>query len=152
VSGREAAPPAPAEGTGARDARLLDAAREAMTRAYARYSGFRVGAALLCDDGTPDGTVIVGCNVENASYSACLCAERAAVGAAVSHGLRRFRAIAVATEADAPTPPCGVCRQVLAEFDPALPVLSVARDGHVARWTLDALLPAPFLPDAMARG
>ncbi|HEU4632272.1 MAG TPA: cytidine deaminase [Gemmatimonadaceae bacterium] len=134
------------------DARLLDAARGAMAHAYAPYSGFRVGAALLCDDGTPDGVIVVGGNVENASYSACLCAERAAVGAALARGLRRFRAIAVATDADEPTPPCGVCRQVLVEFAPALPVLSGARDGRTARWTLDALLPAPFLPDSMARG
>lgn len=134
------------------EARLLDAARAAMAQAYAPYSGFRVGAALLCDDGTPDGVIVSGCNVENASFSACICAERAAVGAAVARGLRRFRAIAVATEADEPTPPCGVCRQVLVEFAPTLPVLSGARGGRTAHWTLDALLPAAFLPDSMARG
>ena len=113
---------------------------------------FRVGAALLCDDGTPEGVVITGCNIENASYPACLCAERAAVGAAVSQGLRRFRAVAIATEAPTPSPPCGVCRQVLVEFAPSLPVLSVARDGGVARWSLDALLPHPFDPASLSRG
>jgi cytidine deaminase len=131
--------------------RLLAAARQAMGRAYAPYSRFRVGAALLCDDGSADGLVVEGCNVENASYPACLCAERAAVGAAVARGLTRFRAVAVATEADTPTPPCGMCRQVLVEFAPALEVLSEGRDGRQARWTLDALLPAPFVPDSMSR-
>lgn len=130
--------------------RLLAAAGVAMAAAYAPYSRFRVGAALLCDDGTPEGVIVPGCNVENASFSACLCAERAAVGAAVARGLTRFAAIAIATDADRPTPPCGVCRQVLVEFAPALPVLSVAR-GRRARWTLDALLPAPFAPDSMTR-
>ena len=134
------------------DEALLDAARDAMTRAYAPYSRFRVGAALLCDDGTPDGVVVTGCNVENASYPASLCAERAAVGAAVAQGLRRFRAVAIATEADAASPPCGICRQVLVEFAPSLPVLSVARDGQVTRWSLDALLPHPFDPASLSRG
>lgn len=133
-------------------ARLGAAAREVMVHAYAPYSHFRVGAALLCDDGSTEGAVVTGCNVENASYPACLCAERAAVGAAVARGLTRFRLVAVATEAEEPTPPCGICRQVLVEFAPRLPVLSVARDGREARWTLDALLPAPFIPESMARG
>ena len=128
---------------------LVAAARDAMTRAYAPYSRFRVGAAILCDDGTPEGVVVTGGNVENASYPASLCAERAAVGAAVARGLTRFRAVAVATEADAPTPPCGMCRQVLVEFAPALRVVSEARDGVRAEWPLDTLLPAPFDPAAL---
>jgi cytidine deaminase len=131
--------------------RLLAAARQAMGRAYAPYSRFLVGAALLCDDGTPDGVVVDGCNVENASYPACLCAERAAVGAAVVRGLTRFRAVAVATDAERPTPPCGVCRQVLVEFAPSLEVLSEGRGGRRARWSLGELLPAPFVPDSMSR-
>lgn len=143
-------PSFPLDGEG--EARLLAAAREVMHRAYAPYSNFRVGAALLCEDGSPEGRVVTGCNIENAAYPACLCAERAAVGAAVSQGLTRFRAVAIATEADAPSSPCGMCRQVLVEFAPALPVVSAGADGVPARWTLDALLPAPFLPDSLARG
>ncbi len=147
---------APAEGDAPADrevrtTRLLEAARAAMRQAYAPYSRFRVGAALLCDDGTDEGTIVVGCNVENASYPASLCAERVAVGAAVARGLTRFRAIAVATEAERPTPPCGMCRQVLVEFAAGLDVLSVTGDGAEARWTLDALLPSAFTPDSMPR-
>jgi cytidine deaminase len=129
--------------------RLLREAREAMARAHAPYSRFRVGAALLCDDGTPDGVVVHGCNVENAAYPASLCAERAAVGAAVARGLTRFRAVAITTEGDAPASPCGMCRQVLAEFAPSIEVLSATTGGARARWTLDVLLPAPFLPDSL---
>ena len=139
---------APELAEAARDA-LVAAARDAMARAYAPYSRFRVGAALLCDDGTPEGTIVTGGNVENASYPASLCAERAAVGAAVARGLTRYRAVAVVTDADAPTPPCGMCRQVLVEFAPALRVVSEARDGVRAEWGLDTLLPAPFDPVAL---
>lgn len=128
-------------------ASLVASARDAMARAYAPYSGFRVGAALAADD----GRVFVGCNVENAAYPAGMCAERGAVAAAVAQGARRFSAIVIATEAEQPTPPCGVCRQVLVEFGPALEVVSVASGGATARWDLRALLPAPFTPDALAR-
>ena len=131
---------------------LLAAAQAARERAYAPYSNFRVGAALLCADADGTPVVVTGGNVENAAYSACLCAERAAVGAAVARGLRDFRAVAIATDAAQPSSPCGVCRQVLVEFAPDLEVLSVAADGRTARWTLAELLPAAFVPDSLARG
>ena len=120
---------------------LIARAREVMERAYAPYSGFRVGAALLGED----GSVHTGCNVENASYGLTICAERAAVGAAVSRGVRRFRAAAIATSGSAPVPPCGACRQILAEFSPTMTIVSVAR-GERRTWTLDRLFPEPFEP------
>ena len=126
---------------------LLTRADAAMEHAYAPYSGFRVGAALL----TANGMVVEGCNVENASYPAGSCAERVAVGAAVSRGLREFEALAIVTEADVPTPPCGICRQVLLEFAPALPVLSVTRGGAEARWDMSELLPHAFTPTSLRR-
>jgi cytidine deaminase len=126
---------------------LRERALAAMDRAYAPYSNFRVGAALL---GT-DGSIADGCNVENASYPAGLCAERVAVGGAVARGVRTFDAIVVATEAEEPTPPCGICRQVLEEFSPHLVVVSVTRGGREARWTLDELLPKAFTPQSLQR-
>ncbi len=118
-----------------------------MERAYAPYSEFRVGAALLATD----GSVTEGCNVENASFPAGICAERAAVAAAVTRGIRTFEAILIATEADEPTPPCGMCRQVLMEFSPHLVVFGATRTGREARWTLDELLPKAFTPHSMDR-
>jgi cytidine deaminase len=113
-------------------------AREAWQNAYAPYSGFGVGAALRLHD----GGVRLAVNVENASYGLTSCAERNAVFAAVSEGHRDFEAIAV--HADARTaPPCGACRQVLAEFAPALTVI-FWRDGELVSAGLDELLPVPF--------
>jgi cytidine deaminase len=126
---------------------LRERATAAMERAYAPYSNFRVGAALL---GT-DGSVAEGCNVENASYPAGICAERAAVAAAVTRGVRSFAAIAIATEAELPSPPCGICRQVLMEFAPDLAVLSVTRGGVTAQWAMSDLLPAAFTPTSLGR-
>lgn len=138
-------------GAGAGSDRVTTMLRErafgAMSRAYAPYSNFRVGAALL----GADGSITEGCNVENASFPAGICAERAAVAAAVARGVRSFEAIAIATEAQEPTPPCGICRQVLEEFSPHLSVISVTRDGREARWTLDELLPRAFTPRSLDR-
>jgi cytidine deaminase len=111
-----------------------------MRRAYAPYSQFRVGAALQA----ADGTIYAGCNVENSSYPAGSCAERNALGAAINAGRTDFVALAIVSEADSPTPPCGMCRQALVEFAPALPVASYGATGVMATWTLAELLPAPF--------
>ena len=126
---------------------LSDQALAAMERAYAPYSRFRVGAALLGGD----GSITIGVNVENAAYPSGICAERGAVAAAVANGVRTFRALAVATEAEEPTPPCGMCRQVLEEFAPHLLVVSVTRAGARAQWTLDELFPRAFTPHSLDR-
>lgn len=126
--------------------RLVAAALEARTRAYAPYSHYQVGAAVL----TGDGTVILGCNVENAAYGDTICAERVALTAAVAQGKRDFAAIAVAT-ANGGTP-CGSCRQVMAELGPEMAVYISDADGHY--WTTDvrALLPDSFGPQRLAEG
>lgn len=118
---------------------LLGAARAAAERAYAPYSGYRVGAALL----TEDGSVVTACNVENVSYGLTMCAERAAVSRAVADGRRAFRAIAIVTDGSDAITPCGACRQVLAEFAPDMTVVSQGR-GERHEWPLSALLPDPF--------
>jgi cytidine deaminase len=123
---------------------LVARAREVMARAYAPYSEFMVGAALEADD----GRVFVGCNVENASYGVTLCAERVAVGCAVSAGARRFRRIAVTTMVEPPGPPCGACRQMLAEFGLDLDVLA-AGPRTERRWPLRALLPDAFTRESL---
>ena len=121
-------------------ARLRDAAFAAMENAYAPYSKFRVGAAVLASS----GEIISGCNVENAVYSEALCAERVAVATAVAQGLTSFEEIAIASESDEPSPPCGSCRQTMSEFTPDLLVTSYARNGKKATWKLSELLPEAF--------
>jgi len=124
---------------------LVERARAVMQNAYAPYSDFLVGAALLAEN----GQIFTGCNVENAAYPAGICAERAAISAAVAQGQRRFVALVVSTLADVPASPCGMCRQVLEEFAPELPVLSVTSSGAEARWTMTELLPAAFTPTSL---
>lgn len=123
---------------------LLRAAREARQRAYAPYSNYTVGAALLA----ADGQIITGCNVENAVYPATICAERVAVTKAVSEGQRDFVAIAVATRNGGT--PCGICRQVIHEFAPQAVVLLVDDAGDVAEWAMGDLLPDAFGPQDLA--
>ena len=123
---------------------LVEAARAVQQRAYAPYSRFRVGCALEADD----GRVFVGCNVENASYGLTICAERAAVCAAVAAGARRLRRAVVVTDADPPAAPCGACRQVLSEFGRDLRVNAVGPAGAVS-WTMAELLPAAFGPEQL---
>jgi cytidine deaminase len=121
------------------DQELLDAAKAATEKAYAPYSGFRVGAALKC----ADGSIVSGCNVENASYSLTLCAERTAIFKAISDGKREFTAIAVYVDSDEVFPPCGACRQVIYEFSPELPVIYGNRNSYV-KTTIKELLPGAF--------
>jgi len=134
--------------TGRSDGELVAAARAARERAYAPYSGFRVGAALRTDQ----GEVVAGANVENASYGLAICAERAAVAAAVALGHRRFEAIAVAGPGPDPVTPCGACRQVLREFPRGvdLEVLCAGEAGErLLVTTLGALLPDSFGPESL---
>ncbi|MBI5515134.1 MAG: cytidine deaminase [Deltaproteobacteria bacterium] len=121
-------------------ASLAKSAERVRGRAHAPYSHYRVGAALLTTGG-----VVTGCNVENASYPLCICAEGAAVARAVAMGRRRWRALAVATPGPEPGAPCGACRQILAEFaPPTLPIALVVDGVVVRRTTLGELLPLAF--------
>ena len=118
---------------------VLAQAREIQSRAYAPYSGFRVGAVLE----TPDGVLYSGCNVENGSLGLTICAERAALASAVAAGDRVFRRLVLVTDGEKAVPPCGACREVLAEFSPDLPIVSVAGETR-EEWSLGELLPRPF--------
>ena len=119
---------------------LLARAREARANAYVPYSHFPVGAALLAES----GEVFTGCNVENASFGLTNCAERVAIGKAVSEGARGFRAVAVVgPQDDAPCAPCGACRQVLYEFGPDMVVVMPRGDGYTAT-SMREVLPGAF--------
>lgn len=119
---------------------LVAAAATAREQAFAPYSEFRVGAALEAED----GTIIFGCNVESASYGLTMCAERVAIFKGISEGHRRFRRVAVVTDTDLPTPPCGACRQLLWEFAPAAEVLIANLNRTIKRYRVRELLPDAF--------
>ncbi len=121
------------------DKELLRIARSVAERAYAPYSKFLVGAALV----TKDGRVFEGCNVENISFGLTICAERNAVFAAVAAGCREFAKIVIATDTQEPASPCGACRQVLAEFDPDMEVILGTFRGNTIAYRLSELLPRP---------
>lgn len=125
-------------------AELVRRARAVMENAYAPYSRFHVGAAIEADD----GSVHVGCNVENASYGLTICAERMAVGAAVAAGKRKLRRVAVATAVEPPATPCGACRQLLAEFGLDLEIIA-AGPSTERRWRLRELLPEAFTRESL---
>lgn len=119
---------------------LIAAAREVRQHAQAAYSGFRVGAALEC----ADGTVVTGCNIENATYGLTVCAERVALLKALSEGRTGFRRIAVVADSARPTPPCGACRQLLWEYCGDIEVVLANLDTETGRHRLAALFPLPF--------
>ncbi|MDP2714179.1 cytidine deaminase [Rheinheimera sp.] len=126
---------------------LQQAAQQAAAQAYAPYSKFPVGVAVLADS----GKIYTGCNVENASYGGTVCAERNAIGAAVVAGERKFTALLVYTPQTMLTPPCGICRQVIAEFfTPDAPIASCNHLQQQQNWTLGELLPAAFTPTYLA--
>ena len=122
------------------DDQLIKRAREVQAHAYAPYSQFKVGAALL----TAEGQVFTGCNVENSTFGATICAERTAVFTAVCHGVRHFSKIVIVTDNEEPAWPCGICRSVLYEFAPDLEVVAVGSSGKVERMHLSQLYPKGF--------
>jgi len=119
---------------------LIAAARKAREHAQAAFSGFKVGAALEA----ADGTVITGCNIENATYGLTVCAERVALFKALSEGHTAFTRVVVVADTDTPTPPCGACRQLLWEFGGDLEVVVANLQEETGRYRLAALLPLPF--------
>lgn len=118
---------------------LIETAKAARLQAYAPYSKFQVGAALLVES----GEVFAGCNVENLSYGLTICAERSAVFASVSAGKRRFTKLVIVSDSKQPISPCGACRQVLAEFNEDLEIISVNLQGETFQASLNELLPRP---------
>ena len=119
---------------------LIAAATKGRENAHAKFSNFKVGAALH----TPAGKIYTGCNIENATYGLTLCAERTAIFKAVSEGERRFDAIAVVTDTDTLTPPCGACRQIIWEFCGDVPVVLANLKGKTETFRMSQLFPKPF--------
>jgi cytidine deaminase len=129
------------------DSELLELARAAALKAYAPYSHFPVGAALIADD----GRVFTGCNVENASYGLSRCAEQTAIQKMVSEGVRGFSRIAVYGDHGALTSPCGSCRQILYEFGPDAAVVMGDPTGEITRSTVRELIPLAFGPERLVK-
>ena len=129
--------------------KLLEEAGKAANFAYAPYSKFRVGAALLAEDSAGNSVIITGCNVENRSYGLTICAERTAISKAVSMGLRTFKAFAIsAPDSESPVGPCGACRQVMSEFmSPTSPVIFGGRGEEKVKTTITELYPFDSLHD-----
>ncbi|RFU61328.1 cytidine deaminase [Bacillus sp. V59.32b] len=122
---------------------LIEEAKQAREKAYVPYSKFAVGAALL----TADGKVYHGCNIENAAYSMCNCAERTALFKAISEGDKQFQAIAVVADTNRPVPPCGACRQVISEFCKSdMKIVLTNLNGDIKELTVEELLPGAFSP------
>lgn len=124
----------------ATDRELIDTAKKMLDTAYAPYSKFHVGAALM----DSQGNVFTGCNIENSSYGCACCAERTAVFKAVSEGSRSFEAIAIVSSAGGETFPCGICRQVLSEFSPEIRIILENERGELVTYKLQELLPHSF--------
>jgi len=128
--------------------RLIEEAKSARELAYVPYSRFQVGAALLAED----GTVYRGCNIENAAYSMCNCAERTALFKAVSEGERNFKALAVVADTQGPVAPCGACRQVISELcKPDMEVILTNLKGDIRKLTVRDLLPEAFAPSDLGK-
>lgn len=123
-----------------REAELFDAAQRVSDLAYCPYSNFPVGAAVL----TADGRIFAAPNIENASYSATICAERNAAAQAIAGGSRSIVAVALYTRTPTPSTPCGACRQFLSEFNPEMEILCISDGDEVLRFTLHELLPKAF--------
>ncbi len=119
---------------------LVQSAKTAMEKAYAPYSKFKVGAALL----TSNGKIFSGCNVENSAYGLSICAEQVAVVKAVSSGETKFKILVIFTPTEGLTSPCGACRQVIAEFNPALKIILINNKGKRKILTMNKLLSSPF--------
>ncbi|MDT0162048.1 MULTISPECIES: cytidine deaminase [Bacillaceae] len=123
---------------------LIEEAKKARDKAYVPYSNFPVGAALL----TEDGKVYHGCNIENAAYSMCNCAERTALFKAYSEGDKKYTAMAVVADTERPVPPCGACRQVISELCPnTMKVVLANLKGDINELTVEELLPGAFSPE-----
>ncbi|WP_440896950.1 cytidine deaminase [Amphibacillus sp. Q70] len=127
---------------------LIDEAKQAREKAYTPYSNFKVGAALL----TEEGKVYHGCNIENAAYSVCNCAERTALFSAYADGVHDFKSLTVIADTDRPTSPCGACRQVISELCPQeMPVILTNLKGDIFETTVKDLLPGAFLAKDLER-